>query len=126
MCFAKLNIKTHKENFIKMKLQNRANKKITFYINSHMSYAIPIEKDDGYGHYLDIDEIDSNNQNERLTIMPECDAYIKKLNKPVSKDYPETDKDDDDDSKSFTFNELFYVNVVVFIFVGLVVAELVL
>ena len=126
MCFAKLNIKTHKENFIKMKLQNRANKKMTFYINSHMSYAIPIEKDDGYGHYLDIDEIDSNNQNEKLSIIAQYRPYRKKLNNPVLMDYSETNKDDDDDSKSFTFNELFYVNVVVFIFVGLVVAELIL
>jgi hypothetical protein len=109
-----------------MKLQNRENKKIAFYINSHMSYAIPIEKDDGYGHYLDIDEIEFNNQNETLPIIAQYRQYRKKLNKPVLMDYSEPDKEIDDDSKSFTFIEVFYVNVVVFIFVGLVVAELIL
>ena len=110
-----------------MKLQNRFNKKIPFYINSHMSHIVMVdtEVDDDYGHYLDIDEIGSKPQIEPPPITKYL-PYRKKKTIPIPKDYYESEDDEKTDPKSLTFNELFYVNVVVFIFVGLVVAEILL
>jgi hypothetical protein len=86
--------------------------------------TVDAEADNDYGHYLDIDEIESKPQTEPPPIRQYL-PYRKKKTIPVPKDY-ESEDDEKTDPKSLTFNELLYVNVVAFVFVGLVVAEILL